>query len=75
MLELMSYGLTGLVSILLIAFCFACKDECASSNDKPSSSPMYDAELGHPKPVERCACAANGDTGPQCQQHEGSLHG
>lgn len=75
MLELTSYGLTGLVATLLVAFCFACKDESASFSDKPSSGLRYDAELRHPKPVERCTCAANGDTGAQGQQHEGSLHG
>ncbi len=75
MLELMSYSLTGLVAILLIAFCFACKDESASFSDKPSSDLMHDAELRHPKPVERCTWSTNGDTGPQDQQHGGSLHG
>jgi hypothetical protein len=75
MLELASYGLTGLVAILLVAFCFACKDESASFSDMPSSGPGYDAELRHPKPIERCTCAANGDTGPQGPQHEGSLRG
>jgi hypothetical protein len=64
MLELTSYSLAGLVAILLVAFCFACKDESASSNDKPSSGPMYEAELRHPKPVEKCARSANTDAGP-----------
>ena len=75
MLELTSYGLTGLVAILFVVFCFACNDESASFSDKPSSGPRYDAELRHPQPIERCICAANGDTGPQGQQHEGALHG
>jgi hypothetical protein len=75
MLELTSYGLTGLVAMLFVAFCFACKDESASFGDKPSSSLMCDAELRHPKPVEGCTCTANGDTWLQGQQHEGSLHG
>lgn len=75
MLELTSYGLTGLVAMLLVAFCFACKDESSSFSDKPSSGRMYGAKLRHPKPVERCTCAANGDTWLQGQQHEGSLHG
>jgi hypothetical protein len=74
-LELTSYGLTGLVAMLLVAFCFACKDESASVSDKPASGLMYDAELRQPKPVERCTFAANGDTGPQGQQHQGALHG
>jgi len=75
MLELTSYGLTGLVAILLVAFCFACKDEPASFSHKASCGPMYDAELCRPKPIERCTGTANSDTGRQGQQHEGSLHG
>jgi hypothetical protein len=75
MLELTSYGLTGLVAILLVAFCFACKDEPALFCHKPSSRPTYDAELCHPKPVERCTGTANSDTGPPGLKHEGVLHG
>ena len=75
MLELTSYGLTGLVAMLLVAFCFACKDESASFGDKPSSGLMYDAELRHPKPIERCTGTANSDTEPQGPKHEGILHG
>jgi len=75
MLELTSYGLTGLVAILLVAFCFACKDEPAVFSHKPSSGPIYDEELCHPKPVERCTRTANSDTGPQDPKHEGALHG
>lgn len=75
MLELTSYGLTGLVAILLAAFCFACKDEPPSLSHKPSSGPICDAELRQPKPVEGCTCTTNGDTWLPVQQHEGSLHG
>ena len=75
MLELTSYGLTGLVAILLVAFCFACKDEPASFSHKPSSGPLSDAELCHPKPVERCTGAAKSDTEPQGPKHTGVLHG
>lgn len=67
MLELAPYGLTGLVAILVVAFCFACKD------DPPRS--MDDSELSHPKGVERCTCAADTDAGPRAQQHEGALNG
>jgi hypothetical protein len=73
--ELTSYGLTGLVAILLLVFCFACKDEFASFSEGPSSGPICDAELRHPKPVERCTGAANVDTRPQGQKHEGALNG
>jgi hypothetical protein len=75
MLELMSYGLTGLVAILLVAFCFAWKDEPASFNRKLSSGPTYDAESRHPEPVERCTGAANDDTWHQGQKNEKALHG
>ena len=72
MLELTSYGLTGLVATLHLVFCFACNDESTSFSDQPSSGPMYRVELRHPKPVERCTAAANDDTGPQGQKHEGA---
>jgi hypothetical protein len=75
MLELTSYGLTGLVATLLVAFCFACNDESASFSDQTSSGPMYDVELRHPKPVERCTGAANDDTGPQGQKQEEAVNG
>lgn len=75
MVELTSYGLTGLVAILLVAFCLACKDESASFGEKPSFRPTYDAGLGHPKLVDRWTGAANSDTGQQSQKHEGNLNG
>jgi hypothetical protein len=64
MLELMSYGLTGLVAILLVAFCFACKDDPTSLGPKLSSCSTCDARLRPSKPVERCTCAADSDAGP-----------
>lgn len=33
MLELMSYGLTGLTAMLVISFCFSYKDELADSKE------------------------------------------
>ncbi len=75
MLELTSYGLTGLVALLLVAFCFACKDELASFSHKPSSGPISDAELCHRKPVEGRTGTANSDTDPQGPKNEGVLHG
>jgi len=74
-LELTSYGLTGLVAILLVVFCFACKDEFASFSERPSAPPMFDADLRDLKPVERGTAVANGDTRPQDQKHEWVLHG
>ena len=68
MLELAPYGLTGLVAILLAAFCFACKDGSSRSID--------DAELRHPKRDEGCtACAPDTDAGPRGQKYEGALNG
>jgi len=75
MLELASYGLTGLVAILLVAFCFACKDEPASFSHKPSSCPISEAEFCDRRPVERCTATANSDTDPPDPKHEGVLHG
>jgi hypothetical protein len=73
-LELTSYGLTGLVAILLVVLCFACNDEFASFSE-PSAGPMFDADLRDLKPVERSTCVANGDTWPQDRKHEWVLHG
>jgi hypothetical protein len=67
MLELAPYGLTGLVAILLVAFCFACKDDTASFSYKHSSRSMDDAELRHPNSIERCMCAADSDAEPNDQ--------
>jgi hypothetical protein len=73
--EFASYGLTGLVAILLVAFCFACKDDSALFSDKRLSRSMDDAELRYPKGVERYTCAADSDVGPRGQKHEGALNG
>jgi hypothetical protein len=75
MLEFTSYGLTGLVAILLAAFCFACKNEPVSFSHKPSSGPISDVESCHRKLVERCSGTANSDTDPRGLKHEGVLHG
>jgi hypothetical protein len=75
MLELAPYGLTGLVAILLIAFCFACQDDSASFSDNHSFSSMADAELHNPKGIERRTRTADGDIGPRSQKHEGALNG
>jgi hypothetical protein len=75
MLELASYGLTALVALLLVSLCLACKDDSASFSDKHSSGSVDDAELRDPTGVERCTCAADIDSGPRGQKHEGALHG
>jgi hypothetical protein len=69
--ELTSYSLTGVVAILLVAFCFACKDESISSDSTLSSSPIYDADLRHPKRLEKYAGIANCDTAPRIRNTRG----
>jgi hypothetical protein len=73
MLELAPYGLTGLVAILLVAFCFACKGGSASFSDKDPSRSMDDAKVRRPKGVEICTCAADSDGGPSGQKRERAL--
>jgi len=75
MLELASYGLTALVAILLVAFCFACKDDSGWFSGKHSSGSMGGPESSPLKGVEECRCAADTDSGASGQKHEGALHG
>jgi hypothetical protein len=67
MLELAPYGLTGLIEILVVAVCFAYKDD--------SSRSMDDAQLRHPKGVERCTCTADPDSDSRGRQQEEALNG
>ena len=64
-LELAPYGLTGLIAILLVAFCLACKDDSFRSMD--------DTELSHPKGIENCA--PDPAAGPRGQQRQGARNG
>jgi hypothetical protein len=41
--ELMSYGLTGLTAMLVIAFCFAYGDELPRTREKSSYDPINHA--------------------------------
>jgi hypothetical protein len=75
MLELAPCGLTGLVAILLVTFCFACKDGSTSFSDKHSARSIDDAEFHHPKNVERCTWAADTGAAPSGQKHKGALNG
>ena len=43
MVELMSYGLTGLTAMLVIAFCFAYGDELPRTREKSSYDPINHA--------------------------------
>jgi hypothetical protein len=75
MLEFVSYGLTGLVAILLFAFCFACKNHSASLSDKHLSRSADYAELSDTKGIGECTCVADSGAGPTGQKHEGALNG
>jgi hypothetical protein len=44
MLELTSYGLTGLVAMLAVVFCLACSDDRASAKDKSSFDSVNNAQ-------------------------------
>jgi hypothetical protein len=48
MLELMSYGLTGLTAMLVISFCFSYKDEVPPTRKKSSHGLMNDASVDSP---------------------------
>jgi hypothetical protein len=57
MVELTSYGLTGLIAMLVMAFCFACGDELPSTREKSrydlnnahmNDSPMIKTGTGNP---------------------------
>jgi hypothetical protein len=73
MLELAPYVLTGLIVILLVAFCFLCKVDSVLL-DKHSPRPIRDTELRHPN-VERYTCVTDSNAGPKGQKTERSLNG
>jgi hypothetical protein len=75
MRELAPYGLTGLVAILLVAFCFTFKTNSSSFSDQHSSRSMDEAELRYPKGVERCSCAADSNGAPGVRNTRGALNG
>ena len=75
MLELAPYGFAGLVAILLVAFCFACKDNSKSFSGKIPSCSIRNAELRYLEGVERRASAAGSNAGPKDQKHEGDSNG
>jgi hypothetical protein len=76
MLELTSYGLTGLVAMLTVVFCFAFKDDCALAKKTPSLDPIDNAHLLRtPMPVETGPGAVYGDRMQHGQERGGTLHG
>ena len=75
MLELVSYGLTGLVAMLLVAFCFACKNHSASLGDKHLFRSADYAKLSDTKGIGECRCLADSDAGSTGRKHEGALNG
>jgi hypothetical protein len=75
MLEVAPYGLTGLVAILVVAFCFACTDSSAPFSDKRCSRSVDDTNSAHPNYVERSTCTADTDAGLTAQEHKEALNG
>jgi hypothetical protein len=52
MVELMSYGLTGLTAMLAMAFCFACGDEPPRTREKVSHGLISDAHLNDSRKLD-----------------------
>ena len=75
MLELTSYGLTGLVAMLVIAFCFAFSDDLGLAKEGPPSDPNNPHVHGSPMPAETRAGAVCRDRAQHAQEPEGALHG
>jgi len=76
MLELTSYGLTGLVAMLIVVFCFVFKDDCALEKETPSSDLIDNAHLLHsPMPVETGPGAVYRDRVQHGQERGGTLRG
>lgn len=76
MLELTSYGLTGVVAILVVAFCVAYSDDLAPAKEKCSFDPVSNAHLpGSPMPAETGAVAVCSDRTQHAQAPEGAVHG
>jgi len=74
MLELMSYGLTGLAAAVVLASCFAYSDKASTAPEKRST--VYDDEACWPtsrQTGERSACALDnrgpGGSGPKEVRH------
>ena len=70
MLELMSYGLTGLAAAVVLASCFAYSDESSTAREKRST--VYNDKACWPasrQTGERAACALDnrvpGGSGPK----------
>jgi hypothetical protein len=76
MLELTSYGLTGLVAMLIVVFFFVFKDDCALAKETPSLDPIDNAHLLRtPMPDETGPGAEYGDRVQHGQERRGTLHG
>jgi hypothetical protein len=76
MLEFTSYGLTGLVAMLAVAFCFAFSDDLAPSKNKSSADPLDNAySIGSPTPVEKGTSVVCGDRLQHGQEQVDPLHG
>jgi hypothetical protein len=50
--ELTSYGLTGVTAVLVIASCFACRDELSRTREKSSKDLLDNVDVNDSPPVE-----------------------
>ena len=76
MLELTSYGLTGLVAMLVVAFCFAFTDELARRKEESSCDPIRNVHLPASSGLnETLATARSNDRAQQDQKRKDALHG
>src|ERR1700683_3729479 len=75
MVELTSYGLTGVTAVLVIAFCFACGDELPRTRETSSYDLLNNADLNDSPLVETGARSLwlRGEASKQQETVPGSL--
>ena len=75
MVELTSYGLTGLTAMLVMAFCFACGDALPATQEKSSHDPINSAHMNDSPVIETGARSLRfwGDIGKQQKTPQASL--
>jgi hypothetical protein len=73
--ELTSYGLTGLTAMLVIAFCFAYGDELPGTREKSSDDLVNNAHMNNSPTIEAGArrLRFRGDVGKQRETAPASL--
>jgi hypothetical protein len=75
MVELMSYGLTGVTAVLVIAFCLACGDELPRTREKYSYDLLNNADVNDSPQVKTRARSLwfQGEAGMQQETVPASL--